>query len=425
MIFVQFAPHIVQTTLSVASLWVVFFYGLKLLDKEASLAAACIWASCVILFAPWIDKMYIFDFQVAYLWGTAFTILFCYVLLKTRKNVILIVLGIILGCWQECFGFPIFISIIILWIFCPKHRNLRTLVSELTIFIGLVWLYISPGGQEYRSHGHPMYSRIILLIPFAIPSFLALAWFLIRVFRRKCYSAITVILVSSSFTSALLMIYAGFGPRVGWWAVIAGFLSIFNIGYNSSVFRKIIPIIKHVIAASLLVFTSIHLVFVAYYSYLQGEEYYKILQRFLSNPQKTVFAKMYLREQIPLICFQKPFFGIFSHERVANDITQFYAPGKDKLKVVPEELEFFKSKDAEIVTGSANMFRYKGYLVGPVISPERTIINVTIWYGDYKTKREMYHVPFIDYDGIYRAWYMPRSLSISDLRERIPTKADF
>lgn len=129
MTFVQFLPQWFLAILSGLMLWVSMAAMCRLCPVR-TLPAAVAAAFGMIIFMPWINHMYVFDFQVAYLWGGSFALILSVLLFSHSRSPFLELSALVVGLWQEAVGFSVFAGLLFVVLLRPRlrtHRNIAVL----------------------------------------------------------------------------------------------------------------------------------------------------------------------------------------------------------------------------------------------------------------------------------------------------------
>ncbi len=422
MLFLQFVPKIFHVLGSALASWLMLWYGLKLIGRRDSLAAAALWSFFAVVTLPWVDQMYVFDFQLNYLWDSAFALVLAYCAIYHKGKLWpLCVLAVFAGMWQEACTFPLFVGLGGLFVFYPAYRNKRIFFILLFLCLGLSWLYFSPGGQVYRGAlWRPFGFRANMLALFAVLPAVQTVWAIIRSIRRRSCPPLLFFLTVGSVVSAFLMLYSEFGPRVGWWACICAALGIMYLIFERGYSLKKSRIIA-VSATLLYLFTCVHLVAVDHHARFERIQYDKVIEAYRADNDAVIYIDMVMREKAPLICMQKPYFGIFSHYRTNNILSIFYTGSEEhQMRVVPIELKDYTGEGLEDVPSNVDLKLYKGYMVGRAIADCPLMILARVDYGYRQITMNVNIVPFKDKNGIDRAWYSLDSSTLESLIYPVP-----
>lgn len=68
MIGLQFLPQWICGLLSGLACWITMYYSLRLVGAQSSFVIAMLFGALFVFLMPWVDQMYLFDFQLNYLW---------------------------------------------------------------------------------------------------------------------------------------------------------------------------------------------------------------------------------------------------------------------------------------------------------------------------------------------------------------------
>lgn len=399
-------------------------YGLKLSGLERSFNAAALFTFGFIVAMPWQDSLYVTDFQLNYLWSGAIMLAFLYMFLFRRGNaMVLCAMGLLLGLWQESCGFPALIAVLVVGLLFKSYRDRRTSVAVLALVAGLCWLYFSPGAMRYRTSAPASFSfRINILAVYAVPPLLFGIWTVSNLLKRRFSGmserrkAVLAALMVVSVVSTALMFYSCMGPRVGWAGVLSSLIGMICLLHQSRLLELFTRKSRRMLAWVLLGFTVVHLGVVDVYSLKEGRTYRKIIEGYISEPDKVQFADLLLREELPLYCLQKPHLGAFSHWANINIQSYFYRADGTRIRVVPERLRDFNRGEARVIDGSGEFYEWKGLVVGPVLYDTPSVArNIEADYGRGLHQVDFFTTTFPDAAGVMRAWYYPDASTLETL----------
>lgn len=424
MLILQFLPEPITAIISSTA----YFFSLRLILRLAGLenspaaAAAIVFAFAV--FMPWVDQMYLFDFQLPYLVGGTAALWFIFALLYRRgSNITFWALSLFVGLWQECFGFPIFAGMTALMLLYPRFRDRRTIVSLLIILAGLAFLYTAPGRAHYQVDIAVFRTRFNIVIVFLLPAVVYLlssaAVFIKDLMRRHRPQPKAVMMTVACAASAWLSAYAAFGPRVGWLSATLAFAGMLAIAHPLIASRPWLKKTAGICAAAAFFFFMVHICYVDYYSYKQRREYDTVISQYRTDPDSPIYTAMILRHQAPLLCLQKPYFGIFSHYFHLQVLSRFYGSEEHFMRVLPIELQTYDHTAAQHI-GDTPFTVWGGHIVGPKISDKPERLYVTADYGKGPADCNFMIMPFTDPQGIQRAWYSADASSLTNLITPIP-----
>lgn len=424
MLVLQFLPDWIAALISTAAYFFSLRIMLRLARLENSPMAAAAIAFAFALFMPWVDQMYLFDFQLPYLVGGAVALWFISALLEHRySNIAFWALSLFVGVWQECFGFPVFVGMTALMLFYPRFRDRRTLVSLCIILAGLAFLYTAPGRARYQVGVGVFHSRFNIIFVFLLPAVVYLlssaSVFVKDFMRRHRPEPEAVMMTVACAVSAWLSAYAAFGPRVGWLSATLAFAGMLAIARPIFASRPWLKKTAGITAAAAFAFFMVHICFVDYYCYTQRREYDTVIAQYRANPDRPIYTDMILRHQAPLICLQKPYFGIFSHYLHLKVLSRFYGSTDRFMRVLPIELQTYNHEAAQPL-GDTPFRIWSGHIVGPAVSDKPERLYVTADYGKGPTDCSFMIMPFTDPQGIERAWYSADASSLTNLLTPLP-----
>lgn len=411
-VFAIFLPNIVQTLLSVASLICVLWYGLKIADCRNSWTMTGLWSMLFICFTPWADQMYVFILQVAYLWGLVPTLALSYCILYNKgSNTAVYILAFITGVYQEALALPVLVGHATLVLLFPQFRTRRSLVCSALLFIGLVWLYMSPGGRLYRNGTGVFAERIHLILPYALPAFLLVATTLGAAIRwRRLPNPLLVYLSVASVVSAVVMIALPFGPRLGWWSCTGGWIGICYITGKITEKKPQLKNTANILAALCIAFTFVHLAVVNNLCSLERKVYKEAVDAYMATPCSTIYMEFPLREDMPLIALQKPLIANLATHGFERSAHKFYSPDACPPSYIPPTLKNYNDSLAPFIPGSRNELRlFDKYIIGEATEDNPSIEWLLTDYGDGRPAcyRRFTRNDFYDSEGKRHTLYVP------------------
>lgn len=400
MTFLAPLPRAIGAWLSVVALVAVFWIGSKLGSFTTRPWPLILFIAGVVFCCPWIDQLYLIDFQLNYLWASALMLWLLISWLKESSAIGLFFLGLVVGVWHEGFGLPAAAGIFVSTLLFRQNRSLAKTAAALSgLAIGLAYLYFSPAMQNRLPGLNGYFSgRMIMVIPFAIPTVIYIVALVIRKMRHKNPDIVDVLMATVSLSSVAIMLWFEMGSRVGMPAVICSLIGLIKFIPDSP--KRLIP------AVILGAFTLIHIIAVDIVCLKLKRETEAVIALYRSNPRETIFSPMTSRGDVPLICMLKPYFDWFAHEKPAKFFSDFYGKTKDPIMVVPEAIADYDPEKASRVDGDAQITRWGGHNVGPAIDSIPRVITLVDNYGRGLRQRDYYVVPFTSrYDGKKYAWY--------------------
>ncbi len=415
MFAVQFLPAWVHASLSGLAAFGTMRLMQRLGGFGESAASTALFCGLFALAMPWVDQMYVLDFQLNYLWGGAWMSLFLLLLLRQRCSAdVLFCTGLLCGVWQECTALPAFVATVGVWLFYGRFRNERTAAGATGLLLGLMWLYFSPGGTAYRSSGWTAFAfRMNIIAVFTLPALVYTAMLLRHTARRRMRpEAPHFILATVAWTSGLVMVLTAMGPRTGWASVLASITGIVMLlrGYRSTTFAA---------GTALYGLALANLTTVCHVCRQEAEVYRDVVAHFRTNGSQTLFMPLHLREDAPLLALQKPQYDFFAHLNNILLFSNFYGSTDEPVIAVPSALREFSAERADRFC--PDFYDYEGLLVGPTPGrPDRLVVEVD--YGSGPVVVCYFATPFVDADGIERGWYHCDASTISSLLHPIPER---
>ena len=398
MIGLQFLPQWICGLLSGLACWITIYYSLRLVGAQKSVVIAMLFGALFVFLMPWVDQMYLFDFQLNYLWTGAVMVVYLYLLTGGgRFEKPLAMSALILGFMNESCGFPAWLATVLLIVAFPSMRSKRCYVALALLTVGLAFLYLAPGMQSYRSSGwHPFATRSSIVLVFCLP---ALAYLSVLIFRSilrhsRGLDRVDAALALIALSGMLLMWFSQMGPRVGWASVLASICGLC---------RCLVPYAGRLgwVAAALYAFACVHLIVVDRMAWQDKRVYDDVVRQYRQTPSMPIYA------------------DYFSHYRSMTLFSKFWNEGAPVAIVLPKALRDFKATEARTVNDG--FMEYEGMLIGPCVSEKPSFVRVPVSREGRTYKKEDYFVtPFTDSDGVPRGWWYHNSSSFASTLRPIP-----
>lgn len=407
-----------QSSLSLLSAIVCalgIYFALKIIGLQKSTPATALLSAAYILFLPWVDQLYVFNYQLNYLWAGTLMLAGAWVALENKGNKGGWAFFLIIGAWQEAASLPLLIALGVLFIFYKDYRSKHILIYAATLAAGLAWLFIVPGAREYRAEAAAMFSfRMGILLVFAAPAALYALLCAIELVRHRSLPPCHALLLAIALSSALIMLFIPAGPRLGTPSVLAAIAGI--TAFICSHKSKIVNALAFVAYG----FAIIHLQFVFIYSMQENRVYRDVIRQYQWDPEEPIYASFTLRENAPLITMQKPYFDTYAHYSNIDRISRFYYTGPDSAfryaTVLPAALK--NINEEEMLPLGDGFHAFRGLILGPPMSDTPAIV----WLNADGTPTEYFTTPFTDSSGTLRAWYHPNRATLAALLHPLPSK---
>lgn len=417
MFVLQFLPPWLYASLSALAAFATMRLMQRLGGFAADVRCTALFCGLFALVMPWVDQMYVLDFQLNYLWGGAWMSLFLYMLLRRRGGAdALFLVGLLTGVWQECTAFPAFVAAVALWVVYRTYRSERTAAGVAGLLCGLMWLYFSPGGTAYRANSWTPFSfRMSILAVFALPAIVYTAMLAVNVLRRRRLEAVHFVLVVAAWASCAVLLVTTMGPRTGWASVLASItgMTMLLTGYRRTASAA---------GAALYALALANLATVCYACHRESVVYDNVVSHYREHGPQTAFIDINLREDAPLLALQKPQFDFFAHYANVRLFSDFYGSVDSLVSVVPARLRHFTAVSADSIC--PGFYGYRGLLVGPAPAhPDR--LEVVVDYGSGPLDICYFATPFTDAEGITRGWYHCDVSTFSSLLHPVPEHISF
>ena len=412
MALLQFLPGWFTASLSALAAFATMSLMRRYGAFAADTAATALFCGLFALVMPWIDQMYVFDFQLNYLWAGMLMALLLYLLAQGRcAPDALFLTGLLTGVWQECTAFPLFVALLASAALYRRCRTHRCGAAVLGLLLGLMWLYFSPGGSVYRSASWtPFGFRLGILAVFVVPVAVYTAMLLPSLWRRRCLPLRHFILLAMAWSSAAVLMLTTMGPRTGWASVLASITGITMLVARHRRSTVILGALCYGLALA-------NLATVCYVCQRERQVYNSVIKHYQTHGTATAFVDISLRENAPQLALQKPQYDFFAHYNNITLFSDFYGHADSLVRVVPAPLRHFTAARASAVPDG--FYSYEGLLVGPAPEkPDRYVVEVD--YGGGVMEMCYFTTPFTDADGIERGWYHCDASTFSSLLHPVP-----
>ncbi len=409
-------PRWVAAIFSSLALFYVYIKGLQFAKADTSRYKIAIWLAYIVFCLPWVDQLYLIDFQTNYIWSAALSLYITLAFYHRHDShpALLFIIAIILGGWHEGFSAPIFASIIaVAWIY-KEYRTRSTAIILIGLAIGMVFLATAPSFTLIPS---PYFGkRPWMIYPYLFPMLIAGSYAIYAHYRHRLSRQLLIkvlVLMIPSVLSAFLMLYSMQGSRVGTLSIVFSGITLLLLTPQYG---------KHTIT-SLLIYALMvaHLLAVDYQAYKAHIGTEKVLADHLAHLGETTYSDMVLREDAPWYCLQKPYYGWFNHSSTMTLFDYFYNPRGYAFDVVPSALKEFSTKKATKIPGDVGAYLFHGLTVVDIdveCHEKRYFVSD---YGHGKMLREYTIWPFVcRQDGKRYAWAYPESTWIDHTLSPIP-----
>jgi hypothetical protein len=399
-------PRLIGTVGSALAFMYVCFAGAKFSKIRRNSTLVTLWVAYMVIFFPWIDQMYLIDFQINYLWSSAFAIFLASAFLRQSKykTSMLAVSSLLFGAWHEGFSLPM-LFVFVLLAFRYKHlRTKKTYVMITSLSIGLAYLISAISFNEENVFPN-LIERFVMMSPYLLP---LLATLIIVLFKRRKITARIIVLMVPSVISAAMMIYFGRGPRIGALSIVFSGICLLLL------LRKLKS--NKILAGVIFSLTVLHLVAVDVQAYKAHVDYKYVLGEYAKNPDKTIYSNMVLRGNAPWYCLQKPYYDFFAHASSLYVISSFYGDSNHQLSVVPSALKNFSIEDAKKIDGNVDIYYYNDLMVMNDVVEFPGVGTFFVDYGYGEKKSDFTVIPFVSTrDNKKYLWVYPNHSNVLQL----------
>lgn len=378
-------------------------------------------SSGFILFLPWTDQLYAFDFQLNYIWGCAFCFTIALVTLSKRdiSRVLLFVATLFAGAWQECEALPTLMGLVAVFVSFRRMRNPRIIIAITALLIGLAWLWFSPGGRYYRTMDWwPFDRRMDIIYAYCVPISAYIITAFVYSIRKGRMSVVHTFFATIALTSMLVMLCNPRGPRIctiGMLAAVSGFAALIPDNPRRGL-KTLTYILTTLSVANIVTTDTVAVKQRIAYDHLVG-----IATSGNLTADTIVFTNIILREYAPLLAMQKPHYNLFAQEQHVGLFNRFYSKDFRWVWPAPSELKDFSPEKADTLGGGSGFMVYRGMIVGPT---DDDFGGSSLLITEHGPERFM-RVPLPqtkDSNGHPRwAWYHTNTSSIRGMLHPIPT----
>lgn len=331
------------------------------------------------LLMPWYNTMFVGCMLLNYVVGggiamTAISLYFrpCKPWIRFRglQYVLLFTSGFLAGSWHEGFTFIIAPGILI----CLIMRR-RLSRSQFFILAGLIsggiFIISNPGFWYRYEHKMQVFSMADATSVFYISNLalLTLAAYPIAVIfpkLRKKYTAtdrdIMLTAMLAVISNTFIFVSSLNFPRVLWFGNLIGFVGVgcfLKVYLPGKILRGILKF--SVIAAT--IFCLVHEAVSIIWQIKLDREYKEVIRLYRNSPDGTVFFTQKAAESLPWITLDRPSYQQFLGWRIDQWIPEFYRNSDEPLHLVPEDLQDFNPRRAEILNKTQKIYRYNGRCV--------------------------------------------------------------
>lgn len=401
-------PRWIPQFISILAVFVIIYTGAKIGEFEKRLEIYTLYISSFLIFYPWIDQLYLVDFQLNYIWSTGLALIIVYRWLKFFNSFswFTFLLCLFVGFWHEAFAGGLSVASVVLIILFKKFRISYQISYTLAFLPGIFYLM-------YPRFGGPIWfyfsTRVSILLFMGLPLLtFCIIWIigsLILSKQKRMLNPLFITLLALGFSGVGFMIVFPLGPRTGALGIIACLIGI------CAALNCLFPRVKRSVSVSLTIVFSVfiitHVFAVDYQCYKAFYYTRETIELYKENPQKTHFVDMAMRSHAPIICFQKPYYDWFGHYKTVSMFNSLYGYDDEPFMVAPKELENVDISLCKPIQGTSGINNYKGYFIGPKIYDWPSVVTLR---ADNKAV-EFYVVPI----DTATSWYYPNHSSFSQM----------
>lgn len=422
-------------------MWLAWLYSMFISYKIAGIkkfGSPIVGLSIVLwgLFLPWSSHLGALDYQFNYIGSTAVSLWFLSKMLKQGSSGFschgrfdflkccgFFLLGLLAGWWHEAFSCSLWGIVIVLIIFYKYYRNLPFVCGIAGLTLGIIILSAAPG-THLRLHGNPMYltHKIVNVIAYNLPYyaflFFSFVYAIKHGFQKLFYDRVLMSCIIGGLIPVLMSIVLFAAARVTWFTqilAIVGLMRLFDIaGWEYWIKYKISNAIWIV---PLVLLVLVRFIVADIYAFKTRKMMRDAIEKYITNPDKTVFSKVITIHDIPLIAIKLP-------DVMINDefvyMTAFFSnrAANHSFNIIPEELRNATSQSGKRIDGDVGLRSLSGklFISGDSINYQNNgYIDLKMNWGDRDWSVRCYTFKFISeadgkeyaYVNFLNPWFEP------------------
>lgn len=339
------------------------FIGIDIHKSRLVPVALFLW--CFMM--PWKESMGCLVYQFNYLVPSG---IYMFLLVKAwnveyqdNNTWLLGLIGIIAGAWHETFAFPAVVGAVTVTVLFKKFRTRRYIIIFSGMCLGMMWLLLCPGiyvrldytdnlnfslgyMADQFSHHPGGFIAVITLILFIVKE----GW------SRFIADSRLVFMISSAVASFVLAVFTTGSARAAWWCdmmSVVAILYMLDILYSKSDVRRTAGVVVDVF---LLIPVFVTLLFADYNAVRVHREYRRVIQEYISNPERAVFSDVLARHPLPLVYWpMATTFGGAYYMFTSSYFKDYNGCKNVELKIVPEALRESREDEDAIIAGDVGL----------------------------------------------------------------------
>ena len=356
MILIAAFPRVIPAIISIIALAYIFYAGIRFADIRHRPILTALFIASIIVFFPWVDQLYLIDFQLNYLWATALSLGCILSWYNSKiKRAFSFLLGVFVASWHEGFGIPLAFTLAGLLILYPRFRVRSNLYNLTGLITGSLYLISSPGFLKNACAYFE--NRAAILYPFAVPAIIFVLTWLFMIFRpqhRKiCLNSRAALSAALSLSGTAMMLIYPTGPRSGALGITFGCLGAIYLWSDLKWVKPIGQRASKIAISIIYGLIFIHLIYVDLIAVRISHETRQALEAYRQCPDTPHFIGMTLREEAPLICMQKPYYGLLAHYSTVGAFNRFYGIDQKPIMIIPKAA--ICSSTVKAIQGSAKI----------------------------------------------------------------------
>lgn len=308
----------------------------------------------------------------------------------------MVVLGLILGAWQEAYAFTMLGGGIAVLLIHRKMLNSKRIIMLVAVAVGLLWILLPPalwvrfGHSDYSGF---KYARLVYLVVVFGSALLTAIFLCIGKYRTMALSPLPVFTCVSAVGLTILVLYTGL-IRAAMPAMLLGACCM--VFYSDHLWPRTFKdasLASWAISFFGTMALALHLVAVC-------DETVRIrrvidkanLAYILNHKSKAVFSEMRYPWEASPLTLGRPDINIYRPYNYHFQFLNYFNRNHD-LMIVPESLRNYMLGDGKRLPGGTDCRLWNGYIVSPNLS-DTTRRWIEVQYGRVKTKSPIETVVF-------------------------------
>ena len=405
---IAFLPLSVTALISTVCIGLTLWF-MQTLSGRNSLLSLTALVTAYTFIVPWYDSLFERFYTYNYVWAGAIMLVAVYLFLRQKPvgSVWTFLIGLLLGVWHEIFAFPTLAGFIVCLALNRKMIRKDRMWLCAGVFIGCVWLYLSPSSTADtgvfsmftpRHVTKLMALRTWFPVLFVVCEAICIAWP-----RLREYALRPIPLIALTVSTVCVTIYLFIdGGRVLMPSVLidaVAFVGLFGRYFNAP------PVLKKVVCAGLWIFFFLHMGSAFSVAQTIRDDEQKILALY-DGVRNTNDGMIYFapasRNYHPRLALGKPLPYLYATNKHAKLVGEYF--NGPIIKLMPPSLRCFRKEMGSPLPANPMIYVYQDYAIGlPGITDSRfdgsTDMSGFIVYKNGNEIRQFKGFPFIGADS--------------------------